>query len=158
MRLLRKILIVIFKILRGFFLCLVFVLILPLIIYEEIRNTIVLSNFRRRESGKSLLVCSAGRGWYELLINNVIPVLPDHYRVIWTGRTKRKNYGRAPEAFGCAHIFLETPYVVVVNRNTLESQSLKEVLQKYKDHPQKSEETRRMCAMIINQVEEKLRR
>lgn len=156
MQLLIKITKVIFKVLRGIFLGVLVIIFILFTIPYEIRSAIVVRSFRRREAGKSYLVCSSRGNWHELLINNVIPVLPDNYRVVWAGGRGKRKYAKLPEAL--RGIFEKTPYIVAVKSGILEHQSLNNVLQGYKAHSKKSEETRRVCAMIINQVEEKLRR
>src|SRR5438477_12295115 len=58
-------------------------LLLAAIVVEKIVRWVKAYRFRRRFRGKSLLICSRRHGWYDFIMNNVVPALPDDCTVEW---------------------------------------------------------------------------
>ena len=59
---------------------------LPVMAVIAAKDALSFRAFRRREAGNVYFICTSRRGWHDLLKNNVIPVLPDRFRVVWTRR------------------------------------------------------------------------
>src|SRR2546423_1538371 len=90
-------------------------LLLATIVVEKIVRWVKVYRFRRRFRGKSLLICSRRHGWYDFIMNNVVPGLPADCTVEWTESfpacartaTTRPSVGWAtrPTRFGTAPRF-----------------------------------------------------
>lgn len=134
------------------------VLSLPIIAVMETKGVISMRIFRRREAGHVFLICTSKRNWHDFLRNNLIPVLPDNFRVVWQ---KSKRKGKYPDVI--AHLArarilgVSKPYMVAVTPRAFRHKSLNPVLQELKTHPKKSEDAQRACFEIINQELNKLR-
>ena len=130
----------------------------PALVFSKAKGAISLRAFRRREAGHVYLICTSRRNWHDFLKNNVIPVLPDNFRVVWH---KSVRDGEHPAVLGHVDrsgiLGVPKPYLVAVTRRALVHKSLNRVLQEFKAHPKKSEETRRACGQIIAQTEQELR-
>ena len=55
---------------------------LPFFLVMETKAAIALRVFRRKEAGHVFLICTSKQNWHDFLKNNVIPVLPDNFRVV----------------------------------------------------------------------------
>ena len=133
-------------------------IVIPAVLVVVIKGRISLRLFRRREAGRVYFICTAGRNWHDFLRNNVIPVLPDHYRVVWWKSLHRGKYRQLLGHLEQSRIFnVSKPYIVAVTPRALVHRSLNSILQELKARPKKSEETRRACAQIIAETEEELR-
>ena len=53
----------------------------PILAFWGIYAWVTLWAFRRREAGRVYLVCTARRNWHDLLVNHIIPALPEGSRV-----------------------------------------------------------------------------
>ena len=130
----------------------------PLIIFFETRAALSRRNFRRRESGFLYLICTSRRNWHNFLKNNVIPVLPVNFRVVWH---KSHRGGGYPDILHNVHRSnisrVSKPYLVAVNPRALVHKSLNLSFQELKSTSKKSETTRRACAAIIAEAEKELR-
>lgn len=135
-----------------------FIIFFPLFVYEEILHFFVIRKFRHNNAGRSFLICSSRRNWHDFLQNNLIPILPDNFLVVWVGKTGKKNYPKPPKAFRYLPVLGKYPILVVVTRDRLKYQSLHDRLYHSKMSPKKSEETRRTLAAIIADAEKELQR
>jgi len=134
------------------------VLSIPVFLVSHIVGSISLRRFCRREAGHVYLICTSRRGWHDFLKNNVIPILPDNFRVVWCKSMHAGEGMPLLRHLSHSHIFnVSKPYLVAVTRRALVHKSLNTVLQKLKAHPKKSEHTRQACAQIITQVLHELR-
>ncbi len=115
---------------------------IPALIFFQLKAAIRFRFFQNREAGSVFLICTARRNWYDFLLNNVIPVLPDNVQIIWQKSAYRD--GR-PELF--KHLYRShivgvlRPYLVAVSPAKLSCKSLNTALQEHKIHPKKSEDT-----------------
>ncbi len=126
---------------------------LPVIFVMETKASISLRAFRRREAGHVYLVCTSRRNWHHFLKNNLIPVLPGNFRVIWHEPERDGQCPKTLEHFARSSILdIPKPYLVAVTSRTLLHRSLNEVLQGLKAHAKKSEETRQQCVQIITKT------
>lgn len=105
------------------------------------------------EAGNIYLVCSAKRGWHDFTRNNLLPVLPEHHRVIW----RRSKTGGLPPVLATRFGGVPKPCMVLVMPDGLLEHSLNQSLGHLKQHPRKSEETRAACREIVARTEETLR-
>jgi hypothetical protein len=130
----------------------IFLPILPFIILKE---KISLKRFRDKNSGYIYLICTRRRGWYDFLNNNVIPVLPDNFKIAWHQRgrdTTRIPIIRDPifENIARAKIFgIEKPYLVIVEKKSFQVLSLNKTFQEIKKVQDKSKETQSKALEII---------
>ena len=139
-------------------LILIMLILMPAVLVAGIKGNISLLLFRWRAAGRVYFICTARRNWHDFLKNNVIPVLPDHYRVVWWKSAHRGKYRQLLGHLDQSRIFnVSKPYIVAVTPRALVHISLNSVLQELKARPKKSEETRRACAQIIAETEEELR-
>jgi hypothetical protein len=137
---------------------LLFLFSLPFILVKKIKAAIRLRMFRRREAGYVYLICTSKRNWHDFLKNNVIPILPDNFRVVWQ---KPLRSSKQPDLF--AHLArssvrsISKPCLVVVTPRALLHRSLNVPLQPLKAHSKRSADIRLQCARIINELEGELR-
>jgi hypothetical protein len=135
-----------------------FILALPFILVSKTKAAISLRIFRRRESGYVYLICTNRRNWHDFLKNNVIPVLPDNFRVVWRKSVRGSKHPDLFRHLACSHISsISKPYLVLVTPRALLHGSLNIPLQPLKAHPKKSEDVRTKCARIVKDLEEELR-
>ena len=131
---------------------------LPFILLMRIDELIKLRIFRKHEEGNVYLICTSKRNWHEFLNNNVIPVLPDNFRVIWAkpyrdGKQKKIiTHLKNSKIYGVAK-----PYIVVVTPKALLHESLNIKFQHLKTHQKVSEDTREASLKILLQTEKELR-
>ena len=127
------------------------VLFLPFILIMQAKAAISLRVFRRREAGHVFLICTSRRNWHDFLNNNVIPVLPDNFRVVWHKSVCGGEYSGLMRHLTQSHIFgVPKPYIVAVSPRALLHRSLNSALQELKTHPKKSKDTQQACLDIIN--------
>lgn len=131
---------------------------IPALIICETKAAVSLRVFRRREAGHVFLICTSRRGWHDFLRNNIIPVLPENFRVVWTKSARDGQFPNVLGHFARSRIFgVSKPYIVAVTPRALVHKSLNAVLQELKAHPKKSEDTQRACLEIINREIRELR-
>jgi len=107
--------------------------------------------FRRREAGHFYLVCTSRRGWHDFLKNNVIPILPENFRVVWAASAREGLYPDVLRHFARSRNFtVSKPYLVAVTPRALIHKELNAVMQELKIHPKKSEDVQLACLAIIN--------
>ncbi len=123
----------------------------PIMVAERFR----LRAFLAREVGRVYFVCTANRGWHDFIQNNVLPVLPDHYTVVW----RPSLSGHLPFLYFPTHSFggVAKPCMVLVTRQGLIHRSLNEPLARFKQHPKASEAIRAACREMIATTERELR-
>ena len=122
----------------------------PILAFWGIYAWVTLWAFRRREAGRVYLVCTARRNWHDLLVNHIIPALPEGSRVVWRKASRGGDYWKLRRIVDRAWLDVRPlPYLLVVTRRKLRGRSLNESLQPFKDHPAKTDETRRACEAII---------
>lgn len=130
----------------------------PFMIVMETRAAISLRVFRRREAGHVFLICTAKRNWHDFLQNNVIPVLPDNFRVVWHKSGRNGEYPDLIAHLARSRVFgVPKPYIVAVTPRALLHKSLNHVLQELKAHPKRATPTQQACLEIINKELEALR-
>jgi hypothetical protein len=134
------------------------ILSLPIVLVMETRGALSLRAFRRREAGHVYLICTSKRNWHDFLKNNVIPILPDNFRVVWQKSRRGGQYPDLVVHLARSRVFgVSKPYMVVVTRKALRHQSLNVPLQQLKAHAKRSDDIRKACAGIIKTIEEELR-
>jgi hypothetical protein len=128
---------------------------LPFIFVFEIRAAIALRVFRRKEAGHVFLVCTSKRSWHDFLKNNVIPTLPESFRVVWVKSVRDARYPDLLGHFSRSRIFgISKPYMVFVTRKKLYCRSFNAVLQELKASPKKSKDTQAACLIINKELGE----
>lgn len=143
-------------VLLGIFIILSLIL-LPIFLARQVCDRIQLRVFRRKHAGHFFLVCTSKHGWYDFLLNNVIPILPDNIRVAWYNTkgpdrnvdlfhrlTQSKIYG------------LPKPYLVVVTEKRIQAKSLHGELQKLKTTSRKAEHVQLACRRLIESKQNEL--
>jgi hypothetical protein len=154
----KKIIIILFGMAVVPIMILFAILSLPFILASETKAAISLRRFRRRECGNVYLICTSNRNWHDFLKNNVIPVLPDNYRVVWRKSVRGSKHPDLFRNLDRSHVFrISKPYLVLVTPRALLHGSLSIPLQTLKVHPKKSSDVRTKCARIINDLEQDLR-
>ena len=134
------------------------ILSLPVVLVMETRGAISLRMFRRREAGHVFLICTSKRNWHDFIKNNVIPTLPENFRVVWQKSGRGGKYPDLVAHLARSRVFgVSKPYMVVVTRRALLHKSLNGVLQEWKPHAKKSDEVRKACAEIMKTIQEELR-
>ncbi len=158
MKTIKGILIFIGVILLIAFLAPLLIVIVPsVLLVVMVREEISLCVFRRREDGNVYLICTSHRNWHDFFKNNVMPILPDNYRVIWH-KTRRASRPRILDHLTRSKVFsVAKPYMVVVTSKALLHQSLNLALQHLKNQAKRSEVTQAACAEIIRNMEQELR-
>lgn len=74
-----------------------------------------LLRYRWSHVGAVLFVCTTRHRWHGFLLNNVIPVLPPHVRVVWlTGRDKSQPTWQTWQALALSKIRHAKPFFAVV--------------------------------------------
>jgi hypothetical protein len=128
------------------------------VLVVETKLAISFRLFRRREAGHVFLICTSRRNWYDFLRNNVIPILPDNFRVVWSRPMRGAAYPHLFYYFFRSGIRnVSKPYLVAVTRRALVYAPLNTALQELKVRPKKSVDTRRRCAHIISTALQQLR-
>jgi len=123
---------------------------IPAAIFFQTKAAISLRTFRRRENGHVFLICTSKRDWHDFLKNNVIPVLPDNFRVVWHKSVRDGEYSGLIGHLAQSHIFaMSKPYLVAVTQRALLPKTLNLILQDLKRHPKRSEGTQAACLQII---------
>ena len=108
---------------------------LPFILLMRIDEIIKLRIFCRRESGNVYLICTSKRSWHEFLNNNLIPILPDNFRVVWVKPNRDGVHDEIIKHLDRARIYgIAKPYLIFVTKNSLHPYSLNLELQKLKSH------------------------
>ena len=131
---------------------------IPSGIFLETKAAISLRVFRRREAGQVFLICTSQRNWHDFLKNNVIPVVPDNFRVVWRKSMRGGDFPSLLDHLAQSRIFgVSKPYIVAVTPRALLHKSLNSVLQELKAYPKKSEDTRQACLEIIHRELKELR-
>jgi hypothetical protein len=114
--------------------------------------------FRRREAGRVYLVCTPRRNWHDFIRNNVIPIVPDHYRVVWSMSQRGGSPSVLLGEFMRGHNFgIPKPYLVLVTPRGLVHRSLNATLAALKQHQERSERVQAACREAIGRVEAELR-
>jgi hypothetical protein len=96
------------------------------------------------------------------LKNNLIPVLPDNFRVVWhkQGCVQGRD-GKLPPLFkhlATSHIFsISKPYLVVVTPKALVPKSINRAFTGLKSKAARSTEVQAACAKQILEIEQELR-
>lgn len=135
---------------------------LPAACLHQLRVNVALRVFRRRENGTVYLICTSKRGWHDFLKNNLIPVLPDHIRVIWhkQGCVRERDAKHLPlfTNLAASHIFsMSKPYLVVVTSKALIPKSINGAFTGLKSKAARSSEVQSLCAKQILEIEQELR-
>ena len=134
------------------------ILLLPIILVMETKGALSLRAFRRREAGYVYLICTSRRNWHDFLKNNVIPTLPDNFRLVWRKSGRGGEYPNLVAHLARSRVFgVSKPYMVVVTRRALLHQSLNGPLQQLKPHAKRSDDVSKACADIIKTIQEELR-
>jgi hypothetical protein len=121
-------------------------LIIPVVVVMQIRLAISLRMFQRREAGHWYLVCTSKRNWYDFLRNNVIPVLPDNFRVVWQKPNRGEPYPELQAHLAQSKIWgISKPYLVAVTKQALRVKSLNGDFQDLKPTAKRSDEIRSAC-------------
>lgn len=140
----------------------VLIVCIPAACIHQLRVNIALRVFRRRENGTVYLICTSKRGWHDFLKNNLIPVLPDHFRVVWhkQGCAQGRD-GKLPPLFkhlASSHIFsMSKPYLVVVTPKALIPKSINGAFTGLKSKAARSSEVQAACAKQILEIEQEFR-
>ena len=155
------IVIVLLPILVAFVPFLVFVC-LPAACIHQLRANLALRVFRRRNNGTVYLICTSKRGWHDFVKNNLIPVLPDNFRVVWQkkGCVQGRDAKYAPlfTHLATSHIFsMSKPYLVVVTPTALVPKSINGAFTGLKTKAARSTEVQVACAKQILEIEQELR-
>ena len=134
------------------------ILSLPFVLVMETKGALSLRAFRWREAGHVYLICTSKRNWHDFLKNNVIPILPENFRVVWQKSGRGGQYPDLVAHLARSRVFgVSKPYMVVVTRQALRHQSLNGPLQQLKSHAKRSDDIRQVSAGIIKTFEEALR-
>ena len=135
---------------------------LPAACLHQLRVNVALRLFRRREKGTVYLICTSKRGWHDFLKNNIIPVLPDNFQVIWhkQGCVRGRDGKRHPlfTHLAASHICgLSKPYLVFVTPKALIPKSINGAFTGLKSKAARSSEVQALCAKKILEIEQELR-
>ena len=137
---------------------LVAILALPIALVVQTQGAISLRMFCRRERGHVYLICTSKRNWHDFLKNNVIPGLPENFRVVWHKAGRGGQCSDLLAHLARSRVFgVSKPYMVVVTARALLHRSLNVPLQELKAQPKRSDAARKACAEIIGKFEEELR-
>lgn len=129
---------------------------------HQLRVNLALRAFRHRNNGTVYLICTSKRGWHDFLKNNLIPILPDHFRVVWhkQGCVQGRD-AKLPPLFkhlATSHLFsISKPYLVVVTPKALVPKSINGVFTGLKSKAARSSEVQALCARQILEIEQELR-
>jgi hypothetical protein len=135
---------------------------IPAACIHQLRANLALRAFRHRNNGTVYLICTSKRGWHDFLKNNLIPVLPDNFRVVWhkQGCVQGRD-GKLPPLFkhlATSHIFsISKPYLVVVTPKALVPKSINRAFTGLKSKAARSTEVQAACAKQILEIEQELR-
>jgi len=121
-------------------------LLVATIVVETIVRRVKVYRFRRRFRGKSLLICSRRHGWYDFVVNNVVPVLPNDCTVEWT--QSFRVWDPIVLALARWRIRGERPLLVHVGKR-VHGVSLQQELLPLRHIARKDAETRRRVAEIV---------
>ena len=132
------------------------IIVVVAVIYLPFRINELIScrNFRKREAGNVFLICTSKHNWHEFLKNNVIPVLPDNFRVVWLNPVR---YGKYSKIITHLQFGISKPYMVVVTPKALLHHSLNIEFRELRKYQGISDEARKACFEILKQTENKLR-
>ena len=82
---------------------------------EALVARIRLLRYRWAHAGTVLFVCTTRHHWHGFLLNNVIPVLPPHVRVVWlTGRDRSRPTWHTWQALARSKIRHSKPFLAAV--------------------------------------------
>ena len=130
-----------------------FVISLSIFLVMRIKELISCRIFRKREAGSVFLVCTSRHNWHEFIKNNVIPVLPENFRVVWV---KPVLDGKYSKIITHLDFGISKPYMVVVTPKALLHHSLNIEFRELKKYQGISDEARKACFEILKQTENKL--
>lgn len=125
-----------------------------LILTEYIRGRRIKSRLRKfckEKAGSSYLVCTRRSGWFEFIVNNVMPILPPNVSVVWPRRDRGQAVGGVelllhwtPEAYG-----VSKPYLMALSPDGVKIESIHEDLVKLKGSRRKDRETQQKARKIV---------
>jgi hypothetical protein len=123
----------------------------PFILFRFWRAARRLGKYCIANDGKIFLICSRRRGWNELLVNNLIPVVEDSATVCWVGHGPSESDPTVvPGEIATRIRHCTKPLVVLVTRRGLMMTSLNGPLQQWKTRGRKNPRSRKPLRRIFD--------